>query len=47
MKDVWKTMQNSATLTCFAARIEMYCASVPALAELLPLVVPVQCLLVL
>ena len=45
MNDARKIMHNSATLTCFAARIEMYCASVPALAELL-LTVLVRCELV-
>ena len=40
-------MQNSATLTCFAARIEMHCASVPELAELLLPIVLVRCELVM
>ena len=47
MKDVWGTMQSSASLSCFAARIEVYCASVHALAALLPLLVLVCCELVL
>ena len=51
MKYLGETMQNSATLTCFAASIEVYCASVLRLQNFFPLLcscsgVCVECVVV-